>query len=572
MKDQVTLTIDNRKVSAEVGSTILEAAQKLGINIPTLCYLKDINAIGACRICVVEVEGVKNLQPACITQVRENMKVSTNTMRVRDARKTVLNLILSEHPQDCLVCSRNNYCELQRLTAEIGITELEYSGVNNKHAKDDTNPSIVRDPTKCILCRRCINVCHEVQGVGAIGVLERGYKTVVAPAFKLPLGEVNCTLCGQCVNVCPTGALIEKSYIDQVWQAIGDYDKHVVVQVAPAVRVALGEEFGLEPGSIVTGKMVAALKRLGFDRVFDTVFSADLTIMEEGSELLERLENGGVLPLITSCSPGWIKYIEHFYPDMLPHLSSCKSPQQMFGAIMKTYYGKVQGIARESIYTVSVMPCTAKKFECERSEMRSSGYKDVDAVLTTRELAAMIKEAGLDWNKLPEEKFDQPFGEGTGAGVIFGTTGGVMEAALRTVYEIVTGETLERIDLTEVRGLDGLKEANINIGDLTVKVAVAHGLSNAKKILKLIKEGEEYHFVEIMACPGGCLGGGGQPRLTDAETRRKRMEALYEADRGLPIRKSHENPLVKILYEDFLEKPLGKLSHRLLHTHYKARS
>ncbi|MCR4442880.1 MAG: NADH-dependent [FeFe] hydrogenase, group A6 [Peptococcaceae bacterium] len=570
---KVNLLIDGREVSVEAGLTILEAARSAGIHIPTLCYLKDIQSIGACRVCVVEVEGAKSLMPACTTEVSTGMKVYTNTSRVREARKSVVNLILSDHPQECLSCTRNNNCELQKVAAELGIRELEYSYPGRRREKDDGNPSIVRDPDKCILCRRCISVCHEVQGVGAIGALDRGYNTIVSPAFKLPLGDVMCTLCGQCVNVCPTGALSEKSYIDEVWKALSDPDKHVVVQTAPAIRIALGEEFGMGAGAIVTGKLVAALKRLGFDGVFDTDFAADLTIMEEGSELLERLNKGGKLPLITSCSPGWIKYMEHFYPEFIPNISTCKSPQQMFGAIMKTYYGIVNGIARERIYTVSVMPCTAKKFECERPEMRASGFKDVDAVLTTRELAALIRQAGIDWDMLPEEEYDDPFGMGTGAGVIFGATGGVMEAALRTVYEIVTSKPLEKLEFTDVRGMEGVKEATVPVGELEVKVAVAHGLGNAKKILEAIKAGAEYHFVEIMACPGGCLGGGGQP-LNTADyvgIRKKRMEAVYEADRGLPLRKSHENPYIKKIYEEFLGKPLGEMSHKLLHTHYRNR-
>lgn len=571
MKEYVTISIDNKEVKVEVGSTILSAAKKAGIKIPTLCQMQDFMSIGACRICVVEVVGSNKLMPACITTVRPGMKVYTNTKRVREARKTILSLILSEHPQECLTCSRNNNCELQKLTAELNVKEIEYTGERKKRSIDDSNPSIVRDPNKCILCRRCLTICHEVQGVGAIGALDRGFDTYVSPAFDLPLGDVACTLCGQCANVCPTGAITEKSYLEDVWRAINDQFTHVVVQVAPAVRIALGESFGLEPGEIVTGKMVTALKRLGFDRVFDTNFSADLTIIEEGNELLERLKNNGKLPLITSCSPGWIKFIEHFYPKMLPHLSTCKSPQQMFGAIMKTYYAKVSGVEAERIFTVSVMPCTAKKYESQRPEMCDSGYRDVDAVLTTRELAAMMDEAGIVWDMLPEESFDVPFGEGSGAGAIFGASGGVMEAALRTVYEIVTGKTLEKLDFTEVRGLAGIKEATVHIGDLPVRVAVAHGLSNARKILELIDRGEKYHFVEIMACPGGCLGGGGQPFPVNNAIREKRMKALYEADKGLPIRKSHENPYVKKLYEEFLEKPLGKLSHSLLHTHYTKR-
>lgn len=569
--EMINLTIDDKLVSVEAGKTILQAAQEQGIRIPTLCHMSDYLGIGACRVCVVEVEGAKNLQASCMTQVRPGMKVYTNTKRVREARKTIVNLILSDHPQECLSCSKNNICELQKLSAELGITDIEYEGNKRERKIDNSNPSIVRDPNKCILCRRCITVCNELQGVGAIGALERGYDTVVSPAFQLPLGDVACTLCGQCANVCPTGAITENTFINDVWNAIDDEKKHVVVQVAPAVRIALGESFGMEPGAVVTGKMVAALKRLGFDKVFDTDFTADLTIMEEGSELLERIKNGGVLPQLTSCSPGWIKYIEHFYPEMLPNVSSCKSPQQMFGALMKTFYAKKVGVEPEKMYTVSVMPCTAKKYECQRPEMSDSGYQDVDAVLTTRELAKMIKEAGISWDVLDEEQFDDPFGEGSGAGVIFGATGGVMEAALRTVYEIVTGDTLKELDFVEVRGLEGVKEATVNVGDLPVRVAVAHGLGNAKKLMELIKKGEQYHFVEIMACPGGCLGGGGQPFPVNNEIRQKRMNAVYEADKGLPIRKSHENPYVTKLYEEYLGKPLGKLSHKLLHTHYTKR-
>jgi len=565
----VSIMIDNKSIDVKTGSTILEAAQKAGIKIPTLCYLKEVHNISACRVCVVEVEGVRNLQPACSTPVRPGMKISTNTRRVREARKTVVRLILSDHPQDCLSCSRNRNCELRQLASDLGITgENEYAGYRKTPEKDQSNPSVVRDPSKCILCRRCETVCHQIQGVGAIGALNRGFDTVIAPAFKQALDQSVCVLCGQCINVCPTGALTEKSYIEEVWKALLDPDKHVVVQVAPAVRIALGEEFDMDPGAIVTNKMVSALKMLGFDRVFDTDFTADLTIMEEGSELLERLNTGGVLPMITSCSPGWINFIETFYPEMLPHLSSCKSPQQMFGAIMKTYYAGVRKIDPEKIVTVSVMPCTAKKYECERPEMRDSGYKDVDAVLTTRELAAMIREAGIDWDSLSPEEFDVPFGEGSGAGVIFGASGGVMEAALRTVYEIVTGETLEKIEFENVRGLQGFKEAEVKIGELTVRVAITNGLTNARKVLDMVKQGKNYHFIEIMACPGGCLGGGGQPLMATGETLQKRMAAVYDADKSLPVRKSHENPYVQALYKNFLGKPLGEKSHKLLHTHY----
>ncbi len=578
--EMVNLTIDGQEVQVPKGSTVLEAAQKAGIDIPTLCHLKDINKIGACRVCVVEIEKARGLQPSCTYPVTEGMVVRTNTAMVRESRKAVVELILSNHPMECLTCSRSTDCELQALAKKLGIKEIRFQGENSNFPMDTSNPAIVRDPNKCILCRRCVAVCNEVQGVGALGLNERGFNSIVAPAFQHPLSEVNCVYCGQCVNVCPVGALKEKDEMQKVWDAINDPEKHVVLQTAPAVRAALGEEFGLPIGTIVTKKMVAAIRRLGIDKIFDTDFTADLTIMEEGNEFLDRLQNGGKLPLMTSCSPGWVKYCEQHYPEFLDNLSTAKSPQQMFGALAKTYYPEKCGIDAAKIFSVSVMPCTAKKYERQRPEMMDSGFVDVDAVLTTRELAAMIKEAGLDFNSLPEEDYDLPMGISTGAGLIFGVTGGVMEAALRTVYEVVTGKTLEKLEFVEVRGLEGIKEATVDVPPVgTVKVAVAHGLGNAKKLLERIKAGEaEYHFVEIMACPGGCIGGGGQPRVTGPERMSLednyldlRAQAVYNEDKSMKMRKSHENPAIKTLYEEYLVKPLGEKSHHLLHTHYQAK-
>ncbi len=569
----VTLTIDNRKVEVEQGTTILEAAKQIGIDIPTLCYMKDINAIGACRICVVEVEGARALQAACVAPVADGMVVKTNSDLVRKSRKMTLELILSDHPAECLTCLRNQNCELQALAEAFGIDEVRFKRGAAQSATtadiDDSAPSIVRDPRKCVLCRRCVAVCEKVQGVKAIGPVNRGFETVIAPPFGKQLIDVNCAMCGQCSLVCPTGAITEKDDTAKVWAAFADPTKHVVVQTAPATRVAIAEEFGMEPGTIGTGKMVAALRRLGFDKVFDTDFSADLTIMEEGSELIQRITNGGVLPMITSCSPGWIKYIEHYYPDLLAHLSTCKSPQQMMGAVIKTFYAQKAGIDPENIVSVSIMPCTAKKYECQRDEMADSGFQDVDIVLTTRELARMCRNAGINWDALPEEEYDDPLGLSTGAAVIFGATGGVMEAALRTAYELITKETLENINFTAVRGMDGIKEATVKVGDLDVKVAVAHTLGNARKLLDLIRAGKaDYHFIEVMCCPGGCIGGGGQPIPTNLEVRLARIAGTYKVDENLPIRKSHENPAIKALYEEFLKEPLGELSHKLLHTHY----
>jgi len=577
--EMVNVTIDGHKVSVPKNYTVLEAAQKAGINIPTLCYLKDINKIGACRVCLVEIKGGRALQASCVYPVSEGLEVYTNTPAVREARKAVVELLISNHPQDCLKCSRNQNCELQELAKKLGISEIRFKGEISSFKTDKSSKAIERNPDKCVLCRRCVAVCNQVQGVSVLNAMNRGFNTIVAPAFNHPLDSVNCTLCGQCINVCPVEAIKEKDHIERVWEALGDPNKHVVVQTAPAVRAVLGEEFGLPIGTSVTGKLVAALRRLGFDKVFDTDFSADLTIMEEGHELLDRIKNGGKLPLVTSCSPGWIKYCEHHYPEQLENLSTCKSPQQMFGTLAKTYYAEKEGIDPAGIFSVSVMPCTAKKFEAERPEMNDSGYQDVDAVLTVRELARMIKQAGIDFVELPDEEYDLPMGMSTGAGLIFGATGGVMEAALRTVYEVVTGETLPKLDFEEVRGLEGIKEAKVDLKGTEVKVAVAHGLANAKKIMDKIKDGTaDYHFIEIMACPGGCIGGGGTPIVKALERtkleedyRSLRIKAIYGEDAQLPIRKSHENPAVVKLYEEYLGKPLGEKSHHLLHTHYTKR-
>jgi iron-only hydrogenase group A len=570
----INLTINGQKVQADEGASVLEAARIAGVHIPTLCYLPEVQAIGACRVCLVEVQGNKNLQASCTLPVSEGLVVTTSNDRVRKARRFSVEMLLSNHPFECLACARNLNCELQSVAEELGIREVPFIGEKSGGPVDDLSPSIRRDPNKCILCRRCVTVCQQTQSVGALFVQGRGFESRVEPAFEASLNDAVCAFCGQCSVVCPVGAITEKSNVDDVWKVISDPTKFVVVQDAPAVRAALGEEFGYEPGTLVTGKMLAAVRRLGFDRVFDTNFAADLTIMEEGSELIQRIREGGALPMITSCSPGWIKFAEHFYPEFLPNLSTCKSPHQMLGALVKTYYAEKEGIDPASVVVVSVMPCTAKKFECTRPEMRDSGYQDVDYVLTTRELARMIREGGIDFRSLPEESYDSPLGEYTGAATIFGATGGVMEAALRTVYEILTGKELASLDLTMVRGLDGVKEATIpvdGVGD--VKVAVAHGLGNARKLLEKIKSGEgSYHFIEIMACPGGCVSGGGQPIPVSNEKRSKRAAALYQEDRGLKYRKSHDNPMIKQIYAEYLGEPLSHKSHDLLHTKYTARS
>ncbi len=568
----VSLTIDGKNVTVPAGTSILDAAKAVNIRIPTLCYLPEVQAIGACRVCLVEIEGNRNLQASCVFPVGEGLVVHTNSQKVYQARKFTVELLLSAHPQDCLTCVRNRKCELQKMAEELGIREVRFQGEKPKPRIDESTPSIVRDSSKCILCRRCVTICQDVQQVGALSAQERGFDSYIGPAFGDDLGDVACALCGQCINVCPVGALSEKDYTEDVWKAIHDPDKVVIAQDAPAVRAALGEEFGMPPGTLVTGKMLEALRRVGFDVVFDTNFAADLTIIEEGNELLKRVKGGGTLPIITSCSPGWVKYIEHFYPQLLPHLSTCKSPHQMLGALAKTYYAKKAGIDPAKIVTVSIMPCTAKKFECNRPEMKDSGFQDVDYVLTTRELARMIKAAGVDFVNLPDGTYDNPLGEYTGAATIFGTTGGVMEAALRTVYEVVTGKKLENVDFMAVRGLEGVKEATVTLEGLgDVRVAVAHGLGNARKLMDRLAAGKaDYHFIEIMACPGGCVAGGGQPIPVNNEIRRLRAEALYKEDRGL-IRKSHENPSITKIYQEFLKEPLGEVSHHLLHTKYTSR-
>jgi len=585
------LTINNTEVQVADGSTILEAARQSGIHIPTLCYLKDVQAIGACRVCLVEVAGARTLVASCVAPVTDGMKVFTNTKRVRDARRTVVELILSEHDGDCQTCNRNDDCELQALARELGITEITYPGEKGRKLIDVSTPALMRDSAKCIKCRRCVTVCGTTQGVGALFPQDRGFDSLVGPAFCTDLNDVVCVQCGQCAAVCPVGAIIERDQIDEVWAALDDPDKHVVVQTAPAIRAALGECFGYPPGTLVTGKMVSALRKLGFNAVFDTNFTADLTIIEEGTELLTRLKSALVdkkkdvaLPMFTSCSPGWIKFMEYYYPEMLPHLSTCKSPQQMFGALAKTYYAQLLGKSPKDIFVVSVMPCTAKKFEAQRPEMVASGVRDVDVVLTTRELGRMIKQAGLDFGSLPDDKMDSPIGMSSGAADIFANTGGVMEAALRTAYEIVTGRPLPfpNLHVAPIAGLEGVKEASVKItGTLpewsflegvTANVAVAHGLGNARKVVERVKSGEaNYHFIEVMTCPGGCIGGGGQPRLTTNEVRQARIQAIYKEDEGKKLRKSHDNPEIKQIYQEFLEKPLGKLSHKLLHTHYVKR-
>lgn len=580
----VKLIIDNRPVEVAEGTTILKAARQAGIHIPTLCYFELAgmnfeNKPGGCRVCVVEVEGRRNLAPACATDCMEGMVVHTNSARVLNARRTVVELILSDHPNDCLQCEKNGDCELQALAKRLGIKEIPFKGTQSTYKKDCTL-SVERDMDKCVMCRRCETMCNKIQSVGALSAINRGFNAVVSPAFEEHLGDSSCVNCGQCVQVCPVGALTLVDNISDVAKALADPTKTVVVQTAPAVRVALGEEFGMEPGTIVTGKLAAALRRLGFNYVFDTDWSADLTIMEEGTELLGRVKkvlNGekATLPLFTSCCPGWVTFFEKNFPDMLDYPSTAKSPQQMFGAVAKNFFAKKIGIDRKDMVVVSIMPCLAKKSECAREEFAVNGNRDVDFSLTTRELAHMIKQFNLDLNEMPEEDFDSPLGSSTGAAVIFGATGGVMEAALRTAYEIQTGKTLPRLDFTEVRGLDGVKTATVDFNGLGVNVAVCYGLANARAMMEEVRNGNPrgFHFVEVMACPGGCIGGAGQPyHHGNSDIIRKRMEATYREDAGKPIRKSHENPDIVAIYKEYYGEPCGHLSHEQLHTHYYDRS
>lgn len=581
------ITVNHQPIEVDKGMTIWQACNSIGINIPSLCYFKDISANASCGVCVVEVKGVQELLRSCITEVTEGMEIITDSPRVREARKVNVELLLANHPEDCLQCDRNLNCELQQLAFNLGIHEKRFVRTRKEHVnKDETSLSLVRDPEKCILCGRCVAVCEQIQSVKAIDFSGRGLKTKISTFWDTGLGNSICINCGQCALICPTGAITERSAINEVWDELHDPEKVVVVQTAPAVRVGIGEAMGLPYGSLVTGQMVASLRKLGFSKVFDTDFAADLTIVEEANELVERIENKGTLPMITSCSPGWIKFIEHFFPSSLPHLSTCKSPQQMFGAIAKTYYAEQAGIDPRNIVVVSIMPCTAKKFEARRPEMddafrywkeklhlsENEHFYDVDYVLTTRELARMFKEVGIDFSNLPEEEFDSPLGVSTGAGVIFGATGGVMEAALRTAYEVITGSQLTNVDFVAVRGMKGIKEAEIDLNGTRLKVAVAHTLSNARTLLEQIENGTSpYTFIEVMTCPGGCLGGGGQPIPTDEEIRLKRAESIYLEDKNKPIRKSHENPEIQYLYRHFLQKPLSEKAHHLLHTHYVER-
>ena len=576
--DLVTLTIDNQEVKTKKGTTILQAAKQAGIDIPTLCFLKDINEVGDCRMCIVEVEGRRGFATSCIQTVEEGMVVHTHTPNVLEARHLILDLIISNHAKDCLTCTRSGNCELQSLATKFNVLNIEFPGEISKHKIDDLSPSIVRDFNKCILCRRCVAVCKNVQKIGAIDCINRGFESCISTVGDHSLNDVNCTFCGQCIEACPTGALHEKETIDDVWVKLKDPDTYVIAQTAPAVRVALGEEFQMSIGTNVTGKMVTALKRLGFNKVFDTNTGADITIMEESNEFIERLKSNKTLPMITSCCPGWIKYIEMNYPELLPHLSTCKSPHQMLGALLKTYFAEKEGIEPSKIYVVSIMPCIAKKFEAKRDEMKEGELYDVDNVITTRELSRMIKQANIEFTKLEDSHFDNPMGEATGAAAIFGTTGGVMEAALRTAQDVLTGEKLEKIEFEQVRGEDAIKKANVNIAGKDINVVAASGLESAKKILEEIKTGKStYQFIEIMACPGGCIMGGGQPIKnskirSEVDIRKLRSESLYSIDEKSVIRKSNENPVVQKIYKEYLKKLGSGKAEELLHTHYIKRT
>ncbi|MDQ7816070.1 MAG: NADH-dependent [FeFe] hydrogenase, group A6 [Melioribacteraceae bacterium] len=565
----VELTINEIKVKAEEGMTILDAAKSVGIYIPTLCHMKDLFPTGACRICVVEVDGMRGLSPSCAYPVTRGMKVQTNSPRVRLARKTIIELLVENHPQDCLICVRNKNCELQDLAEKYSIREHRYVGEKKDHAIDISSASMERDPAKCILCGRCVRTCAEIQKIGAIDFTNRGFRSNVTTPYNKGLNVSDCILCGQCILVCPTAALREKSHSKEVMNAIGDKSKFTIAQIAPAVRATLGEEYNLPLGANVTGQIITGLKRLGFNKVFDTNFAADLTIIEEATELISRVSNGGTLPMFTSCCPGWVKYIEQNRPELLNHVSSCKSPHEMEGAILKTYYAKKMGLNPEDIYVVSIMPCTVKKYESDRPELTEDHMPDVDAVLTTRELVRLFKMAGIDFNELPEDEFDNPLGESTGAAAIFGTSGGVMEAALRTAYYKLSGKELDKLELNDIRGNIGVKESSVRINDTTVNVAVVNGIGNVSPILDEIERGEsKYHFIEVMACPGGCINGGGQPIHQKPEKIKKRIQALYEIDSNMKNRRSHENESVKKIYKEFLGEPNGHLAHEILHTTY----
>lgn len=575
MKEElVNITIDNQNISVPKGITILEAAKKAGIDIPTLCFLKNINEIGDCRMCVVKVEGRRGFATSCIQKVEEGMVIKTHTPEIIEARHVMLDLIISNHDKDCLTCTRMGNCELQALAVKFGIQSIEFQGERNEHQIDNLSPAIVRDPNKCILCRRCVSVCKNVQKIGAIDCAERGFESSISTSYNKSLKDTNCVYCGQCIEACPTSALRERENIDEVWAKLKDPDIHVVVQTAPAVRVALGEEFKMPIGTNVTGKMVTALKRLGFDKVFDTNTGADFTIMEEANEFIKRFKESDNIPMITSCCPAWVRYIEINYPELIPHLSSCKSPHEMLGSLIKTYYAKKENIEPEKIFVVSVMPCIAKKYERQRRELSNNGLFDVDCVITTRELSRMIKYANIRFDKLEDSEFDNPLGTSTGAAAIFGTTGGVMEAALRTAQDILTGKDLDKIDFEQVRGEKGIKKADVNINGKDIKVVAASGLGNAQKIMEEIKSGKaDYQFVEIMACPGGCIMGGGQPiknsRIrSEFDVRKLRADSIYSIDEKSQIRKSHENPVLKKVYEEFLEEPGSYRAEKLLHTTY----